>query len=71
MLNNIIGEFLDNNNKISNIQMGFRKNQRIADHLLLIKTLIDIYKAKGKHIFACFVNLSSAFCQRLTYWAMA
>ena len=61
VLNNRLNKFLDENNIISWEQAGFSKGQRAADHILLLKSLIDMYKTKKKHLYACFIDLSSAF----------
>ena len=61
ILNDRLQQFLETNNLISNAQIGFRKGHRTSDHILLLKALIDSYKQKKKHIYACFVDFSSAF----------
>ena len=40
---------------------GFRKKIRTADHLLVLKTLVDYYKSKRKQIFACFIDFRKAY----------
>lgn len=61
ILNNRISSFLEENNIISKVQIGFCKGHRTSDHLLLLKGLIDAYKYKRKHIYSCFVDFRSAF----------
>jgi hypothetical protein len=61
ILNSRISTFLDENKIISNVQIGFLKGHRTSDHLLVLKTLIDAYKGKRKHIYACFVDFAAAF----------
>jgi hypothetical protein len=61
VLKNRIENFLEINKVISNAQIGFRKGCRTSDHILLLKALIDSYKQRRKHIYACFVDFASAF----------
>ena len=42
-------------------QIGFRKKFRTADHLLVLKTLVDYYKSKRKPIFPCFIDVRKAY----------
>ena len=61
ILNDRIVSYLDNNNLMSNVQIGFLKGHRPSDHVLLLKGMVDLYKEKGKHIYACFVDFKAAF----------
>ena len=45
IMNTRLNEFLEENNVINKCQIGFRKHHRTADHLLVLKTLIDNYKS--------------------------
>ena len=46
---------------ISNCQIGFIPGNRTADHILILKTLIDSYKKTKKRLFLCFVDFQKAF----------
>ena len=61
IMNERLNKYLDENNIMSNCQIGFRKNYRTADHLLVLKTLIDYYKSKRKPIFACFIDFKKVY----------
>ena len=61
ILNNRLSQFIDKNNSINEFQIGFKKGARTTDHIFLLKTIIDFYKSKKRHIYACFVDFSSAF----------
>jgi hypothetical protein len=61
VLNKRLDTFLMNNNIIHDTQIGSRKKARTADHLFVLKTLIDNYFNKGKKLFACFIDLKKAF----------
>lgn len=61
ILNTRLINFLERNKIITEFQIGFKKNSRTSDHIFLLKTIIEYYKKKHKHIYACFVDFSSAF----------
>ena len=61
ILNTRLTNFLQNHNIISEFQIGFKENCRTSDHILVLKTIIDYYKNRKKHIYACFVDFSNAF----------
>ncbi len=42
-------------------QIGFEKKCRPADHLFVLKTLVDTYNNQGKKVYACFVDFRKAF----------
>ena len=42
-------------------QVGFCKNHSTIDHIFVIKALLDIYSAKKKKLYCCFVDYTSAF----------
>ena len=42
-------------------QIGFEKKARPSDHLLVLKTLIDLYAKDGKKLYTCFVDFQKAF----------
>ena len=52
---------LENENKFTEYQGGFRSNYRTTDNLFILSTLTRLYKAAKKKIFACFIDLKKAF----------
>ena len=59
---NRLNTFLDKHNIMKQEQIGFKKRARTADHMFILKTLIDKYtNKKGGQLYACFVDLSKAF----------
>ena len=60
-MNERLNEFLERNKIISRCQIEFRKNCRTADHLLVLKPLMEDYKLRRKPIFACFVDFRKAY----------
>ena len=61
IMNEHLNEYLQENNIMNKCQIGFRKKFRTADHLLVLKTLVDYYKSKRKPIFACFIDFRKAY----------
>ena len=53
--------FLDTNKLLQNKQIGFKKGCSTSDHILVLKTIIDLFKSKNKPLYACFIDLSKAF----------
>ena len=61
ILNTRLLKYLVDNKIIPNNQIGFVPGNRTADHILLLKTLIDSYKKVKKKLFICFIDFSKAF----------
>ena len=54
--------YCNNEKLISEEQGSGKKGSRTADHLLIVRFLIDKYvKIQGKKLFSCFVDLKKAF----------
>ena len=55
-------KYRNNDKLISEVQGSGKKGSRTADHLLIVRFLIDKYvKIQGKKLFACFVDLKKAY----------
>jgi hypothetical protein len=61
IMNTRLNQFLEVNKIMNKCQIGFRKNCRTTDHLLVLKTIIDCYKSKRKPIFTCFIDFKKAY----------
>jgi hypothetical protein len=61
IINSRIDSFLSLNKIMKPEQIGFRKKCRTADHIFVIKTLIQQYKKNRKPIYACLIDLHKAF----------
>ena len=61
IMNERLNHYLEQHKILSRCQIGFRKDCRTADYLLVLKTLMEIYKVKRKPIFACFVDFRKAY----------
>ena len=59
--NNRLVKFLQEHNLSSVEQIGLKKKARTADHLFVLKSILDSHLGKGKQIFACFVDFRKAF----------
>ena len=61
MINERLITFIEENKTLKKEQIGFEKKARPADHLFVLKTLIDHYNSQGKKLYACFVDFQKAF----------
>ncbi len=61
MINERLHAFLDKEKIIKKEQIGFVKKCRPADHLFVLKSLIDHYNNKGEKLYTCFVDFQKAF----------
>ena len=56
--------FMEGKGITNDLQIGFRKGRRVADHILLLQTLMAQAKRRGKGLHAAFVDLKQA-CDRV------
>ena len=57
-----LDNFLQDNSLINPVQIGFTKKARTADHMFVLRTLIEKYtKDKSCKLFACFIDFRKAF----------
>ncbi len=62
ILNNRLEAFLNKHKLIKPEQIGFTRNARSADHVFILKTLIESYcQHRDGRLFCCFVDFSKAF----------
>ena len=62
VLNNRLNKFLEENQIIEKVQIGFTKNTRTSDHMFILKSLFDKYtNMEGGKLYACFVDFQKAF----------
>ena len=61
IMNARLNDFLEENKIINRCQIGFRRKHRTADHLLVLKSIIDCYKLKRNPIFTCFIGFKKAY----------
>ena len=61
ILNNRLSNFLNVNGILCDEQIGFRKGHRPADHMLIVKSLIEKYKKQRKKLFLCFIDFKKAY----------
>ena len=54
--------FVEDNDILSNNQIGFRKSYRTADHVYVLKTLVEkSVTRKGKKLYAAFIDFRKAY----------
>ena len=62
ILNVRLGTFWEENQIIDGVQIGFTKNARSSDHMIVMKSLIDKYiNVNGGKLYSCFVDFRKAF----------
>ena len=61
ILNKRLDQFLIDRGLNSMEQIGFKKKARTADHIFVLKSLLDLFANKGNKIYACFVDFRKAF----------
>ena len=61
ILNRRLLQFCDEKKIINKFQIGFLPKNRTADHILVLKTLIDTFKRRRKPLLLCFIDFKKAF----------
>ena len=61
IIHNRIKQFIKNNNLSNSYQIGFRESYRTSDHMMVLKSLIDKFIKKGKHLYVCFIDFQKCF----------
>ena len=61
ILLNRLEKFVTEENIISVCQIGFRKLFRTADHIYVLKTIIDMKISKGERLYAAFIDFKKAY----------
>ena len=61
LLNNRLGEFLEEHDKLGQEQTAFRHGYSTLDHIFTLHTLIEMYLQKGKRMYCAFVDYQKAF----------
>ena len=57
LLNKGLQSFSDRNHVINPAQIGVQPQSRTSDHLFVLRTLIEKFKANKHNLYACFVDL--------------
>ena len=61
LINERLEQWTTANNIQKKEQIGFTKKCRPADHLLVLKTVIDTYNETSRKVYTCFVDFRKAF----------
>ena len=58
VINQRIIKFVENQRIVSHHHIELKKSSRTADHILVVKTLINKYLHKGNKLYLCFVDFN-------------
>ncbi len=61
VLNSRLTIYLNENNLISEQQIGFRKKCRTSDHMFILKCIMEQYRQSKNKLYICFVDFAKAF----------
>ena len=61
IINERCNKMLSENKIIGDYQIGFKAKTRPADHLFVLKGVIDKYLGNGKKIYSCFIDYQKAY----------
>ena len=62
VLNRRLDKYLEDNNIIKEVQIGFQKESRTSDHMFVLRTLIEKYTIQNKSkLCTCFVDFRKTF----------
>ena len=61
VINQRIIKFVEKQRIVSHHQKGLKKSYRTADHIFIVKALINKYLHKGKKLYLCFVDFKKAY----------
>ena len=61
VINQRIIRFVEKQRIVSHHQIAFKKSYRTADHIFVVKTLINKCLHKGKKLYLCFVDFKKAY----------
>jgi len=61
VLNNRLDNFVEDHKILKEEQIGFRHGSRTADHMFILKALIDKYTKNKEKLYVCFIDLKKAF----------
>jgi hypothetical protein len=61
LINSRLSHWAESNGLRAQGQAGFREDQRCADHLLVLRTLIEQQRASQRPLYTCFVDFRKAY----------
>ena len=61
IINERFNKILVQNKIIGDYQIGFKEKCRPADHIFVLKNIIDKYLGNGKKVYACFIDYEKAY----------
>ena len=67
MLNGRFTTLLESEDVISPSQIGFRKDYRTADHIFILKAILNRFLKDNKYVYTCFVDYRILFGEMVYY----
>ncbi|MEW8546520.1 MAG: reverse transcriptase family protein [Candidatus Thiodiazotropha sp.] len=61
ILNNRLTKYMEDNNLLSEIQSGFRKDYATLDNIFSLYSLLEYHKSKKTKLYCCFIDFTKAF----------
>ena len=61
IINRRLEAVMETNGISNDVQIGFEKDHRIADHILVLNTLLDQAKFRKQDVFLAFIDLKQAY----------
>ena len=61
IINERCNKILSENRTIGDYQIGFKEKTRPADHLFILKSIINKYIGNGKKLYTCFIDYEKAY----------
>ena len=61
IINERFNKMILENNLIGDYQIGFKKYTRPADHIFVLKSVIDEYLGNGKKMYECFIDYQKTY----------
>ena len=69
ILESLLYNFIESYNTADEYQFGFKKSHSTAQCTHVLKEIVDYYRVKGSHVFACFIDFNKAF-DLVDYWIL-
>ena len=61
MIDNRLDDWVSKNKIICQEQIGFQRKCRPADHIFVLKTLMNTHLSKGEKLYSCFIDFKKAY----------
>ncbi len=70
VINTRLTLFVEDNKLLGEEQAGFRKKYSTADHMFLLRNVVDLYLANNRRLHVAFVDFKKSFdkVDRISLW---